>query len=132
MFTFLLIVLILDGLLLTAVVLMQAGQGGGLASMGGSASTDNSLIGGRQAATLLTKMSWITGGVFLGLALLLSVISSRDNTRRSVIDREQFRQNAAPTTPAPNSGSPAALPGTNPTTPAPANNTAPATTTTGQ
>ena len=35
MFGFLLVLMILDGLLLSAVVLMQAGQGGGLASLGG-------------------------------------------------------------------------------------------------
>jgi preprotein translocase subunit SecG len=125
LFTFLLILLILDGLILTVVVLLQSGQGGGLAAMGGGAGTDNNLIGGRQAVTLLTKTSWVTGGVFLGLALLLSVISSRNNASSSIL-KGQFQAPPAATTPAPASGSPAALPGTQ--TPA----AAPATTTTGQ
>ena len=36
MFAFLLTLLILDALLLSVVVLLQAGQGGGLASLGGA------------------------------------------------------------------------------------------------
>jgi len=63
MFTFLLILLVLDCLLLFPVVLLQSGKGGGLAAMGGGASTDT-FLGGRQAATLLTKASWTSPGVF--------------------------------------------------------------------
>ena len=40
MFYFILVLLILDALILAAVILLQAGQGGGLASLGGSGSTD--------------------------------------------------------------------------------------------
>ena len=45
MFGFLLTLMILDALILAAVVLMQAGQGGGLASLGGGGVQ---AIGGRQ------------------------------------------------------------------------------------
>ena len=114
MYGFLLAVLILDGVILSAVVLLQAGQGGGLAAMGGGMGTDN-LIGGRQAATLLTRMSWITGGVFLALSLLLSIVSSRNNAPRSIL-RDQFTPPAAtaPATNAPGTNAPATLPGTQP------------------
>ncbi len=47
MYTFLLVLLILDALLLSVVVLLQAGQGGGLATMGGAGT--ESVLGGRQA-----------------------------------------------------------------------------------
>ena len=78
MFGILLTLLILDGILLMVVVLLQAGKGGGLAAMGGgSGAGTESLIGGRQAATVLTKATWITGGVFIGLSVVLSVLSSR-------------------------------------------------------
>lgn len=106
MFTFLLILLLLDGALLAIVVLLQSGKGGGLASMGGGAGTDT-LIGGRQAATILTKASWICGGLFMGLALMLSVISSRQAAPTSVL-REEFRQTPPPAQQAP------ALPGAQP------------------
>ena len=74
MFGFLLVIMILDGLLLSAVVLMQAGQGGGLASLGGG--TTSQVLGGRQATNLLTKMTWWTGSMFMALALVLSLASS--------------------------------------------------------
>lgn len=105
----LLVILILDGLLLTAVVLLQSGQGGGLASMGGGMGTDN-VIGGRQAVTLLTKMTWITGGIFLGLALVLSVLSSRATSGGSIL-RDSFG-NPTTTAPATTPNAPATLPGT--------------------
>src|SRR3990172_2016743 len=87
MFTFLLILLILDAILLTVVVLLQAGQGGGLASLGGGASTD-SFLGGRQAVTILTKLSWWCGGIFLGLSLLLAGFGTRGSAPRSVLEQQ--------------------------------------------
>jgi preprotein translocase subunit SecG len=96
MYAFLLTLLILDGLLLGAVVLLQAGQGGGLASMGGG--TTDLVVGGRQAATLLTKMSWICGSAFLVLSLLLSLIAPSRGGSSEVLDR--LRQSQAPSAPA--------------------------------
>src|SRR3990172_5097812 len=104
MFTFLLILLILDAILLTVVVLLQAGQGGGLASLGGGASTD-SFLGGRQAVTILTKLSWWCGGIFLGLSLLLAGISSRATARASVLE-QQFGEQTPPPAPIPLQGQP--------------------------
>src|SRR5438045_2117451 len=72
MFGFLVTLLILDALLLSTVVLLQAGQGGGLASLGGG--TTDTVLGGRQAVTILTKLSWWCGGIFLALSLILSLV----------------------------------------------------------
>ena len=94
MFTFLVVLLILDALLLATVVLMQAGTGGGLASMGGGSSTDT-FMGGRQAVTLLTKMSWWCGGIFLGLCIVLAGLSTHAGRPRSVLEG----QLTAPPTP---------------------------------
>lgn len=95
MFTLLVILLVLDALLLSAVVLLQAGQGGGLASLGGGAS--DAYLGGRQAVTILTKATWWTGGAFLALALILSVMSaSRSGVGGRSTLQERLRQNAAP------------------------------------
>lgn len=91
MVAFLVIVLILDGILLSAVVLLQSGKGGGLAAVGGGASTDN-FIGGRQAATLLTRTTWISATVFLVLSLFLSVMSSRGTQAPESILQQQFQQ----------------------------------------
>jgi preprotein translocase subunit SecG len=121
LYNFLLILLIIDGLVLAISVLLQAGQGGGLASMGGG-STDL-VMGGRQAVTILHKASWFTGGLFMFLAVLLSIVASQRTVGQSEVQR-QLRQQAAPVQPA---GPPAPLPlqtqpvtGKAPVTPAPA------------
>ena len=99
MFTFFLILLILDSFLLAAAVLLQAGQGGGLAAEFGGASSTDSFDPGRQAATLLTKASWWTGGIFLALCFTLSLMSARSSQPRSVLEG-QFQQ-PAPVAPLP-------------------------------
>jgi preprotein translocase subunit SecG len=93
-FYVLLFLLLLNGVFLGVIVLLQSGKGGGLASMGGGAGTDT-LIGGRQAATLLTKASWVSGGLFLFLALVLSVMSSRSQAPAPIL-REGFQGSGAP------------------------------------
>lgn len=94
--TFLKIVLIIDALILATAVLLQAGQGGGLATLGGGAGTET-IMGGRQATTLLTKVTWWTAGVFLFLALVLTFMSQSANQVRSVLEG----QGQAPTPVAP-------------------------------
>ena len=78
-------ILILDALILATAVLLQAGQGGGLASMGGGAGTET-IMGGRQATTLLTKVTWWTAGIFLFLALMLSFMTQSGSGPRSVLE----------------------------------------------
>jgi preprotein translocase subunit SecG len=96
LFTFLLVLLIIDALVLATVVLLQAGKGGGLAAMGGGAGSDT-LFGGRHATTLLTRLSWWCGGTFILLAYALSILSSRPATADSILQREF--QRGAPTAP---------------------------------
>jgi len=85
MYTLLLFVLTLDALILTTAVLLQAGQGGGLASLGGGAGTEQ-FMGGRQATTLLTKITWWCAGIFLFLSLTLAVMSAHSAAPRSVLE----------------------------------------------
>ncbi|HUF13818.1 MAG TPA: preprotein translocase subunit SecG [Longimicrobiales bacterium] len=122
MITFLVILLLLDGLFLMGVILLQAGKGGGLAAVGGGASTDT-FIGGRQAATLLTRSTWVSAAIFLGLSLVLAVVSSRGGTAPESILQREFQQGpaAAPQPlelPGTEGGfegeEPAAVPGANP------------------
>jgi preprotein translocase subunit SecG len=75
MFQFILAFIIIDAIILAVVVLLQAGQGGGLASLGGAGGTD-SLLGGRHTVTWLTKTTWVTGALFLFLSLLLTLMTS--------------------------------------------------------
>jgi preprotein translocase subunit SecG len=86
MYGFLLAVLVLDGLFLAVVILLQSGKGGGLAAVGGSGGTvADGVLGGRQATTVLTRATWTAGGIFLGLALVLSILSSRAQAPASII-----------------------------------------------
>jgi preprotein translocase subunit SecG len=107
MFGLFLGLLLLDGLLLAVVVLLQSGKGDGLAGMGGSMATD-SVIGGRQAATILTKATWTTGSLFLIFSLVLAIMSSRQQRPSSIL-REEFKPKAAQ--PAPSNS---VVPGTQP------------------
>ena len=133
MYTLILVLLIIDALVLSAVVLLQAGQGGGLATMGGSG-TEN-VLGGRQAVTILTKMSWWCGGLFLAFSLLLSVMHRSAGASDL---QQQIRQAAPPSAQSPSGPSPlqgltpapatpgAAAPAPTGTAPAPATGAAPA------
>jgi protein translocase SecG subunit len=116
LYSLLLSLLILDGLILASVILLQAGQGGGLASMGGG--TTDLVMGGRQAVTILHKTSWITGGLFMFLALLLSIVASKGAVGESDVQqrlRQQPAEQTVPTaplqtTPPPTTATPPAAP----------------------
>lgn len=80
--------LAIDSVLLVAAILLQAGKGGGLAaSFGGVTSSADAILGTRQAGNLLTKLSWWCGGLFLALAFMLSLSSSRRSAPRSILDQ---------------------------------------------
>ncbi len=88
MYSFLVVLLIIDALILAGAVLMQAGKGGGLAaSFGGSSSSTDSFLGTRQAGNILTKASWWCGGIFIGLAFVLQIMSSRSRVPTSILDQ---------------------------------------------
>ena len=104
-YTILLTLLVIDSVILVAAVLLQSGKGGGLAaSFGGVTSSADAILGTRQAGNLLTKMSWWCGGLFLGIAFLLSLASARRSAPRSVLDQTFTppAQTAPPVTTQPN------------------------------
>ncbi|HEY2376272.1 MAG TPA: preprotein translocase subunit SecG [Gemmatimonadaceae bacterium] len=100
LYTLLMVLLIIDSLVLILAILLQSGQGQGLAAtFGGVSSSASSLFGTRQTGNLLTKASWWCGGLFLFFAFLLSLASSRSRAPRSVLD-QAFPNVPAPTAPA--------------------------------
>ena len=132
MYTFLLVLLILDSIVLVTAILLQAGKGNGLAAtFGGVSSSADSLLGTRQAGNLLTKASWWGAGIFLFLSFVLSIESTQRRAPKSALD-QAFTQPAAPApaTQAPAGGATggaAGIPLTPaPSTPAPQPATAPA------
>lgn len=87
MYTFLLVLLVLTSIVLIAAILLQSGKGQGLsASFGGASSSPDAFIGMRQAGNLLTKISWWGGGLFLALAFILQLMSTRTRVPRSVLE----------------------------------------------
>jgi preprotein translocase subunit SecG len=88
MYTFLLIILILDSLVLVAAVLMQAAKGGGLAaSFGGVSTAADAFMGTRQAGHFLSRLTWWAGGIFLALAFILQLMSTRTTAPSSILDQ---------------------------------------------
>src|ERR1700730_6069286 len=107
--TVLLVLLILDSGVLAIAILLQSGKGTGMAaSFGGVSSSPDAFIGTRQAGNLLTKMTWWSGGIFLGIAFVLQITSTHARTPRSVLDQSVTPPPAAPSGPnAPSTAAPA-------------------------
>ena len=92
MFALFLSLFVLICLVLVVVVLLQSSKGGGLAgAFGGGGGSDSSLMGGRSAATFLSRITVYLAGSFMFLALLLSILSSRSQSEQtdSVIQQRQ-------------------------------------------
>jgi preprotein translocase subunit SecG len=80
---FLLVVLVLVCVAMSAVILLQRSEGGAL-GMGGGPS---GFMTARGAGDLLTRTTAILAAVFFGLCLLMTVLSARMHTGGSVVDR---------------------------------------------
>ena len=127
MYTFLLVVMVLTSLVLVAAILLQSGKGGGIsASFGGASSSPDAFIGMRQAGNLLTQISWWGSGLFLLLAFVLQIMSTRGRAPKSVLEGKLGTP--APAMPTAPQGNAPAVPLTPaPTTPAPATQAPPTT-----
>jgi preprotein translocase subunit SecG len=118
LYTFLLVLLVIDCFVVMLAILLQSGKGTGLAaSFGGASSSPDALIGIRQAGNILTKISWWGGGIFLGLCFILQIMSTHTSAPRSVLEKGLGAQpqNVAP----PPTSAPAVPLEAAPTAPAP-------------
>jgi len=76
---FLIVIHTIVSLLLIAVVLMQASQGGGLSgTFGGNAAS--SVLGGQNAGNVLSKITTWLATIFLTLAVVISVLTGPSDT----------------------------------------------------
>jgi preprotein translocase subunit SecG len=64
------------------------------------------VLGGRQATTVLTRATWTAGTVFMVLALVLSIMSSRAQAPTSVIQVDAPATSTAPEPVLPGVGEP--------------------------
>ena len=76
---FLIVIHTIVSLLLIAVVLMQASQGGGLSgTFGGNAAS--SVLGGQNAGNVLSKITTWLATIFLTLAVVISMLTGPSDT----------------------------------------------------
>jgi len=93
---FLIAVHTIISVLLIVVILMQASQGGGLSGTFGS-NTTSALLGGRGAGTFLSKMTTYLAVIFLGLALVISLITAPSAVEpESILKQEAESQSITP------------------------------------
>ena len=95
---FLIVIHTIVSVLLITVVLMQASQGGGLSgTFGGNAAS--SMLGGNNAGNVLSRITTWLATLFLTLAVLISVLTSkRDGGVSSLVkDAADSRENLTPT-----------------------------------
>ncbi|NNF57355.1 MAG: preprotein translocase subunit SecG [Rhodothermaceae bacterium] len=85
MFTFLVFLILLVAILLSIVVLLQSGKGGGLAGIasGGQATQ---ILGARQAPDFLEKASWALGTALMVLCFVAPFTIGGIEERRSVLE----------------------------------------------
>ena len=93
---FLIVIHTIVSVLLIIVILMQASQGGGLSGTFGSTAT-SALLGGRGAGTFLSKLTTYLAVIFLGLAVVISLISSPSAIEHeSILKQEAENQSITP------------------------------------
>lgn len=107
MFTFLIVLISIIAVLMTLVVLLQSGKGGGLAGIAAGGATTQ-ILGSRQAPDFLEKATWTLATAFIVLCILSNFVIGPETQGSSVI-----QQNAdagavqAPVLPAPADAAPA-------------------------
>ena len=84
---FLIVLHTIVSILLIALVLMQASQGGGLSgTFGGNAAS--SVLGGQNAGNVLSRITTWLATLFLSLAVVISVLTGPSDTGSSSLVKE--------------------------------------------
>lgn len=104
-------IFVIVSLLLILLVLMQRPKSEGLGAAFGGGMTEN--IFGAQTTNVLANFTRYLGGLFFGLALLLSVLYAKHSQTRSAIQQEVLKTAKPVASPAPAS-SPIVIPATSP------------------
>ena len=86
-------------LFLVVTVLLQAGKGGGLAGSIGGGSASSSVLGGRTAATFLTKATTVLATAFMLSCLVQSVAFQTAETTPTTATQRTMAEQQAPAVP---------------------------------
>ncbi len=98
MFTLLIIIIALIGVIMTGLILLQAGKGGGLAGIASGGATTQ-ILGARQAPDVLERGTWILATIFIVLCILTNFAIDDGSSQRSVL--QQSEQSTQQTFPSP-------------------------------
>lgn len=99
MFTFIIILIAIIAILITFVVLIQSGKGGGLAGIASGGATTQ-ILGARQAPDVLEKATWLLASMFIVLCVLSNFAINRGEVQESVIQqRSEQQQQSQPVLP---------------------------------
>ena len=90
-FTLLIVLIALIGVVMSLVILLQAGKGGGLAGIA-SGGTTTQILGARQAPDILEKGTWILATVFIVLCVLTNFAIDTGDSQRSIIQSQSTQQ----------------------------------------
>ena len=82
MFTVVIILISVIALMISLVVLVQSGKGGGLAGIAAGGATQQ-VLGARQAPDVLEKATWILATLFIVLCILSNFIIDRGSAAGS-------------------------------------------------
>ena len=86
--------------LLVVTVLLQAGKGGGLAGSIGGGLASSSVLGGRTAATFLTKATTVLATTFMLSCLVQSVAFQTAETTPTTATQRTMAEEQVPAVPA--------------------------------
>ncbi|MGA7307287.1 MAG: preprotein translocase subunit SecG [Rhodothermales bacterium] len=86
-YTVLIILIAIIGVLMGIVVLLQSGKGSGLAGIAGGGGATQ-LLGARQAPDILEKATWVLATLFIVLCIGTNFFVDKAETRESVIQTQ--------------------------------------------
>ncbi len=87
LFVFLIVIISIIAVLLTLVILLQSGRGGGLAGIASGGATTQ-ILGSRQAPDFLEKATWVLGTSFIVLCILTTFAIGPEDQSDSVIQQQ--------------------------------------------
>ncbi len=100
MFIFLIIVITIIAIIMTFLVLIQAGKGGGLAGIAAGGATTQ-ILGARQAPDVLEKATWVLAALFIVLCILTNFAIDTGEQQRSILQQQSTQQGTQPLAPLP-------------------------------
>ncbi len=88
MFTLLIVLIALIGVIMTGLILLQAGKGGGLAGIASGGATTQ-ILGARQAPDVLERGTWILATIFIVFCILTNFAIDDGDSQRSILQQSQ-------------------------------------------